>query len=207
MVTCTDDDSTQKFFSGCPALETICFDECDWTNLSRVCLRTPKLWKLEITECLRNCHGELYDCEVMIFAPSLHYFDYNGDFLNDYCVYDSPPLNEAKIHSRRTKRFEHPRIVFDRLYKLLNGISNVKQLILSNDTVQGLNHAADLLPYMPCFRNLSTLSFTFSNHVSEVDCEALMKIFPCFSSHENLCYKMVNLHIFSIAFDFVPRTY
>ncbi|XP_038691302.1 F-box/FBD/LRR-repeat protein At5g56420-like [Tripterygium wilfordii] len=47
-ITFTNDVSTQRFFSGCPALETICFDKCNWTNLCSVGLRAPKLWKLEI---------------------------------------------------------------------------------------------------------------------------------------------------------------
>ncbi|XP_038688810.1 putative F-box/LRR-repeat protein At4g15060 [Tripterygium wilfordii] len=110
----TDDVSTQQFFSGCPVLETICFDESVWTNLCSVGLRAPKLWKLEIIEDQNErCDPEPEPsdgCEVVIFAPSLRYFDYDGEFLNDYCIYDSPTLNEAKIHLREVG-IELPSIV------------------------------------------------------------------------------------------------
>ncbi|XP_038688809.1 putative FBD-associated F-box protein At5g56700 [Tripterygium wilfordii] len=181
-ITFTDDVSTQQFFSGCPALETVCFYKCKWTNLCSVVICAPKLWSLEVIGD-KGANFEASDgCELMIFAPSLHYFDYDGEFLNDYCIYDSPTLNEAKIHSRKAWN-ERPRTVFYRLYKLLKGISNVKQLSLSSDTVE-------VFAFLSCCNKNSFhhLSGKSEDHRT-IDCEALMKMLQCSPRLENLCFK------------------
>jgi len=69
----------------------------------------------------------------MIFAVSLIEFDYTGELFSDYCLYKSFSLEKAKIYTfPDNTSVQNSR----RMYRLLIGLSNVKELRLSSEVVE-----------------------------------------------------------------------
>ncbi|PQQ09830.1 hypothetical protein Pyn_27697 [Prunus yedoensis var. nudiflora] len=152
------DDSTQQLFSGCPVMEELSIEDCKWMNLKFVSICAPKLLRLTITELNPQLSRGSDGCQIMIFGVSLTYFYYRGKLLNEYCFYDSSSPNEAEIHLSYnfTKKL---RPTAYRSYKLLRGLSSVKELVFSDsNAIEGIGLSSDrveddglLEPLPPCF--------------------------------------------------------
>ncbi|XP_024156089.1 F-box/LRR-repeat protein At3g26922 [Rosa chinensis] len=150
----SDDYSAQQLFSGCSVLEEIFLYGCNWANLNFVSISAPKLLRFTIDEgdsqILRGSDG----CQIMVLGVRLAYFSYTGEFLDDYCFYNSS-ANEALISLNSIKRVQH---VSYRLNKLLNGLSSVKHLTICDTSFEVVQtNASEHL--MPSFNNLTTLIF------------------------------------------------
>ncbi|XP_062016400.1 F-box/LRR-repeat protein At3g26922-like isoform X2 [Rosa rugosa] len=150
----SDDYSAQQLFSGCSVLEEIFLYGCNWANLNFVSISAPKLLRFTIDEgdsqILRGSDG----CQIMVLGVRLAYFSYTGEFLDDYCFYNSS-ANEALISLNSIKRVQH---VSYRLYKLLNGLSSVKHLTICDTSFEVVQtNASEHL--VPSFNNLTTLIF------------------------------------------------
>ena len=131
-VTFSDDYSTQKLFSGLPALEEMFLYNCIWVNLTAVSISSPKLHCLVIIDDEQNSNDE-DGCQVMIFGPGLKTFTYCGPLCNDYCLYNSCSLERVVINCDPGKT---ARQVAYRMYRLLSGLSTVKKLELSSGAVE-----------------------------------------------------------------------
>ncbi|XP_023898990.2 F-box/LRR-repeat protein At3g59200 isoform X2 [Quercus suber] len=181
-VTFSDDYSTQKLFSGLPALEEMFLEGCNWVNLTAVSISSPKLHCLVIIDDEQNSNDE-DGCQVMIFGPGLKTFTYHGPLCNDYCLYNSCSLERVVIDVCDPGKTA--RQVAYRMYRLLSGLSTVKKLQLSSGAVEVLNSAAELLPHVPMFNNVMHLEF--DDGPTYLDRVALSKIlgkFPCLNTLE-----------------------
>ncbi|KAF5728597.1 F-box/LRR-repeat protein [Tripterygium wilfordii] len=153
--------------------------QCNWVNVKIVSICAPNLRSLSIIDETFVPHwNESDSCQIMIFGNFLKLFKYHGDFLNDYCFYDSSSLDE--VHVEVDYVGERSRIVAYRSYKLLRGISDVNKLVLSDVAIEVLDHAMEVLVRLPLFNNLSYL--TMDTEAVYLDCKALLKMLqnsPC----------------------------
>jgi hypothetical protein len=132
-VTFSDEYLTGQFFSGMPVLENLCLYNCSWGGLKVVRFSAPKLHSLSIKEFEMQDSSYGDGCQVMIFAVSLIEFDYTGELFSDYCLYKSFSLEKAKIYTfPDNTSVQNSR----RMYRLLIGLSNVKELRLSSEVVE-----------------------------------------------------------------------
>uniref|UniRef100_A0A7N2KQ99 FBD domain-containing protein n=1 Tax=Quercus lobata TaxID=97700 RepID=A0A7N2KQ99_QUELO len=171
-VSFSDEHSTQKLFSGFPVLEELCLDDCRWMNLKVVSICAPKLSSLMIQDPYKKRWSDSDNCQVTILGVSLESFYYTGEFFNEYSLHKLALLVEAYINvcGSRTR----PRLVANRMYTLLIGFSNAKEIMLTSFAVEALRYAAELLPHMPMFNNLLDLDFIDGS--INLDSIALLKI-------------------------------
>uniref|UniRef100_A0A5B6Z4A4 F-box domain-containing protein n=1 Tax=Davidia involucrata TaxID=16924 RepID=A0A5B6Z4A4_DAVIN len=176
----SDDYSTQQLFSGCPVLEKLNIDKCNWSDLKAVTISAPRLCSLKICE-MDNQSGS-NRCQVTIFGTSLKFFSYSGEFMNDFCLYSSSSLVDACIYTEA----EEPREVAYHVNKLIRELSGVKKLTLSSVAVEALSCAEELFAHLPMFNTLTHLELvsvgTFLN------CEGLLKILQNSSRLESLIF-------------------
>nr|XP_023898993.1 F-box/LRR-repeat protein At1g52650-like [Quercus suber] len=139
-----------------PFLENLCLDECHWMNQTVVSISVPKLSCLNIHETERKRLTDLDGFQVTILGVSLIGFYYMGEFFNEYSLCNSSLLEEASIYACGFKK--RPRkVVANRIYKLLKGFSNAKEIMISSYAVEALKYAAEFPRHMPMFNNLLNL--------------------------------------------------
>ena len=133
-VSFSDEHSTQKLFSGFPVLEELCLDDCRWMNLKVVSICAPKLSSLMIQDPYKKRWSDSDNCQVTILGVSLESFYYTGEFFNEYSLHKLALLVEAYINvcGSRTR----PRLVANRMYTLLIGFSNAKEIMLTSFPVE-----------------------------------------------------------------------
>ncbi|KAK7858098.1 f-box/fbd/lrr-repeat protein [Quercus suber] len=148
--------STPPRIAGFPVLENLCLDECHWMNQTVVSISVPKLSCLNIHETERKRLTDLDGFQVTILGVSLIGFYYMGEFFNEYSLCNSSLLEEASIYACGFKK--RPRkVVANRIYKLLKGFSNAKEIMISSYAVEALKYAAEFPRHMPMFNNLLNL--------------------------------------------------
>ncbi|XP_030930816.1 F-box/LRR-repeat protein At4g14103-like [Quercus lobata] len=175
-VTFSDDYTTQKLFSGLPVLEEMFLEYCIWVNLTAVSISSPKLHRLRIIDDEQNSDDE-DGCQVMIFGPGLKTFTYCGPICNDYCLYNSCSLERVVINACDPGKTA--RQVAYRMYRLLSGLSTIKKLKLSSGAVEVLNSAAELLPHVPMFNNVTHLEFDDGpTYLDRVALSTILEKFP-----------------------------
>lgn len=128
-----DDNSVEKLLS-CPSLEKLSLDRCDW-NLEVLQISAPNLLYLSIVEDVLS--SGIRNSQVRIHGAFIKSFDYFGEFYYDYIILSSPSLDEASIqvchHDEIEENFRQGGSC---LCKLLKALSNVKQLFLSNESLE-----------------------------------------------------------------------
>ncbi|KDP20780.1 hypothetical protein JCGZ_21251 [Jatropha curcas] len=86
------------------------------------------------------------NCQVVITGANLRTFDYGGDLKNEYHLYDLSSLVDSSIVVGKISDIvedDRLREVADHTNKLLGGLSNVRDLYLSHETVKVLNSTAE----------------------------------------------------------------
>ncbi|KAL9322230.1 hypothetical protein ACSQ67_010283 [Phaseolus vulgaris] len=148
------DESLMRFFSGCPILEELCYEEVKSNNSTpfKICL--PSLKKLHL-----KCH----DQRVQIVTPSLEYLQVQETKVCDSLLCNLPTLIKAHVDIY----FDHCEKEY--VSKLFNGIHHTKFLELSTYTTEVL---ADSSFGFPEFHNLvhlklclSTIDYCFLIHL------------------------------------------
>ncbi|KAK7269985.1 hypothetical protein RIF29_22823 [Crotalaria pallida] len=183
-----DSSTTQPFFDGCPCLEELDLLNCSWLNVKHVCISSPLLQKLIISEGagddddeddlggpnVSNC------CNIVISGTNLKSFSYDGDFRNVYSLYSSSSVIDAVVKVQAHEWWNEGcyRDVGYSAFSFLKGLSNVEKLHICD----AINDTGTLLGHLPLFRNLAELSV--GDHVSpiELSCEALLTVLrnsPC----------------------------
>ncbi|KAK9267518.1 hypothetical protein L1049_009946 [Liquidambar formosana] len=120
----------------------------------------------------------------MIFGTSLKFLSYSGELINDFCLHNSSSLVEACIYL--LGRDNRPREVAYRVNKLLRGISNVNDLILSSKAVEVLDYAEELFVHLPMFNSLTSLEVDL--WLMDFNCRAFLSIFQDFPCLESLLF-------------------
>ncbi|XP_070662524.1 F-box/LRR-repeat protein At4g14096-like [Malus domestica] len=104
--------------------------------------------------------------------------NYRGNLLNEHFFYNSALPNEALIHlSYSGKKRRH---IAYRFYKLLKGLSNVEDLIISNDAFEVvLNSAPELRSQMPFFNDSTTLVLEEPIDIGQKALLTMLQYCPC----------------------------
>ena len=148
----SNDHSTQQLFSGCPLLEKLSIFDCIWKNVKDVCISSPMLQELFISDryLFEEKYGENDDkddlnadvddqkdfngCKVVIFGTSLESFSFNGELINDYCLYNSSSIVKASLEVFERVELDNHQDAH-RVFKLLSGLTSVENLKLSSGIV------------------------------------------------------------------------
>ncbi|XP_010510427.1 PREDICTED: F-box/LRR-repeat protein At2g29930-like [Camelina sativa] len=148
----------EDFISGCPVLEELSlhnegdYDPPDWSG---VVSSAPSLKRLTIFHSFPDYREVAYE-SCLFETPSLVFLDYSSFVAEKYEV-DLCSLEEARLNIRSwDDESDQDDDIFGDVTDLLSGISNVKTLHLSYDTLEVFHLCCDT---MPMFYNLHTLSF------------------------------------------------
>nr|XP_025620351.1 F-box/FBD/LRR-repeat protein At3g52680-like isoform X2 [Arachis hypogaea] len=104
----SDTYSTQRLFSGCPALEDLSLIDYNLKNVEVVCIYSPLLRRIYIRENEDDMLDEDDDddtgglnvtnsCKVLIVGTNLKSFTYHGDCMNEYFLVHSTLVIDASI--------------------------------------------------------------------------------------------------------------
>uniref|UniRef100_A0A3Q7Y139 LOW QUALITY PROTEIN: FBD-associated F-box protein At4g13985-like n=2 Tax=Cicer arietinum TaxID=3827 RepID=A0A3Q7Y139_CICAR len=130
----SDENSVQRLFSGCPVLLELTLYNCYWENIKKISVAISTLKKLII--CFNIfCVDYDHDMTVMIDAvnllslrctcnPTIEFIPVNLTSIVDACIDLGYDYLDNELYAAHCA------------IKLLSGISNVKSLKLSNDTLQ-----------------------------------------------------------------------
>ncbi|OMO65834.1 hypothetical protein CCACVL1_21375 [Corchorus capsularis] len=176
-VTFLDDNSVGKLFNGLPNLQNLALLACGWGNVVAVNISAPMLEQLTIYEYLAT-EETIPECQFMISGSRLKVFDYIGELVNDYCIFDVPLLVDVDVHLSVDihKSNEARRLAAYRAHKLVRGLTGVKNLyVLSSRSFQVLADAEELIACFPLFHKLNHLEVSWSPPVDFAS-KALLKL-------------------------------
>ncbi|XP_020966856.1 FBD-associated F-box protein At5g22730-like isoform X3 [Arachis ipaensis] len=170
----SDTYSTQRLFSGCPALEDLSLIDCNLKNVEVFCIYSPLLRRIYIRENEDDMLDEDDDddtgglnvtnsCKVLIVGTNLKSFAYHGDCMNEYFLVHSTLVIDASIQVQVP-----PECYWDRdntweidsgnfTFRLLKMLPNVEKLSMSETSIMALSRTTSLLGQLPLFCNLAEL--------------------------------------------------
>ncbi|CAK9146825.1 unnamed protein product [Ilex paraguariensis] len=141
-------------------------------NLGVVSISAPRLQSLHISCLDTDDWDNLTSCQVMIFGPSIKYFSYNGQLVDEYCLCSCSILVEASVIC--IDLIHREREVVYRINKLLREFSNIKCLSLTGQAIEVLKWAEELFVHLPVFHNLTKLEVVPGS--LELNCRGLHHI-------------------------------
>ncbi|XP_031250341.1 F-box/LRR-repeat protein At4g14096-like [Pistacia vera] len=148
------DESTERFFSGCPVLQDLFLDNCSWQHNKRITLSIPTLRTLTIFYC-PSFPEKLLDCVITICAQNLMSFECTSYLIFELVLCNLSSLADACIDvtvlSYEWQEFPQ------RAIKLLGGIHHVKSLTLWSNTLECLLLEQNPAAFLPTFHNLTHL--------------------------------------------------
>ncbi|CAL9234886.1 unnamed protein product [Arabidopsis halleri] len=155
----------QDFISGCPVLEELFLHYDNETRCPawKGLVSSPSIKRLNIYHNLPGLHIRLGCFQT----PSLVYLDYSNYVVGKYAV-DLGSLEEARLNIRlidenEGESDEEEDEIFGDVTDLVKGISNVKTLHLSSNSLEVFHFCCKS---MPVFHNLVTLSFESDKEIS-----------------------------------------
>ncbi|XP_058212687.1 putative FBD-associated F-box protein At5g56390 [Rhododendron vialii] len=154
-VTFSDDNSTQHLFSSCPVLQELALLNCGWENLKTITICIPSLKSLTIDNNYEFLWPEdVLSCVTKIYAANLIHLDCFCCLIVDFRLYDLSLLVEASIclYEDLPEQDVTPRVL-----GLLTGISNIKKLTVTSQTLEYLTPVANLLDRLLVFYNMTHL--------------------------------------------------
>ncbi|KAI8558066.1 hypothetical protein RHMOL_Rhmol04G0059600 [Rhododendron molle] len=154
-VTFSDDNSTQHLFSSCPMLQELALLNCGWENLMTITICIPSLKSLTLDNNYEFLWPEdVLSCVTKIYAANLIHLDCFCCLIVDFRLYDLSLLVEASIclYEDLPEQDVTPRVL-----RLLTGISNIKKLTVTSQTLEYLTPVANLLDRLPVFYNMTHL--------------------------------------------------
>ncbi|XP_057429637.1 F-box/LRR-repeat protein At3g26922-like [Lotus japonicus] len=169
--------STQQLFSRCPSLEELTLTDCDWTNVTQICIIFPLLQKLIIREW--NDDVDVEDdandvdapnkCNIFILGANLKTFSYDGDLINNYFLFNTTLVNDAtvEVHTWNAGYF---------VCKFLIFVSNVEKLSLIDSAIEALSHTYYFMEHLPLFHKLVELHMGASELPINLASEGCMTI-------------------------------
>ncbi|XVF79462.1 hypothetical protein PTKIN_Ptkin14bG0224900 [Pterospermum kingtungense] len=92
-------------------------------------------------------------------ASRLKFFHCQGEFIYEYCISEAPSLVSALIGMYFLDDGAKRQAAY-RAHKLLEGLSNVKDLHVSCLNLEVLSVTEELFPRLPVFHNLNQLEFS-----------------------------------------------
>ncbi|XP_004505455.1 F-box/LRR-repeat protein At3g26922-like [Cicer arietinum] len=155
-VTFADEKSAQRLFSVCPVLQELTLYNCYWKNIKLISITNSTLRKLTIDFDAKCLGYHFDDCTVKIDAvnllslkctcnPTIEFIPVNLTSIVDAWIYLGCHNPEGELYAANCA------------IKLLSGLSSVKSLKLSQDTLECLYHAKATIHHLPSFDNLTHL--------------------------------------------------
>ncbi|KAI3919021.1 hypothetical protein MKW92_025025 [Papaver armeniacum] len=175
----------EKLFSNCPVLEDFRMERCTWFGIPNFCISTPALkhFKIDNWDSKWLPRGEddgLRGCTLKVHAPNLETLYYNGSIAKEYVLTTFPLLVRAAVQfhfkpyvATRKQRISHGAAIS----QFLRALANIKRLSVSDDTLQALSFADDLLQRLPTFHNTMEL-IMFEEVTAHKALVALLKATP-----------------------------
>ncbi|XP_054778103.1 F-box/FBD/LRR-repeat protein At3g52680-like [Prosopis cineraria] len=151
--------STRELFSGCPVLEVLNLERCDWRNVKAVTVVSPKLQYFTMIEDEEGIANNFNGYQLVIVGDSLKYFRYEGEFLFDFNIMNSELLEMVHINIYSAKNSPQP--VIYHFLSLLRYITEVPDLKLFS--ALGLLDMPKLLIHMPTVVGAGGLSKMLQN--------------------------------------------
>ncbi|XP_026451669.1 F-box/LRR-repeat protein At3g59250-like [Papaver somniferum] len=167
-----------------PLLEKLILSIFSWSNWNRNTLNisAPAL-KCLVLDGSKNYIG-MRNGAVKIHAPNLMHFSYTGLIARDYTVPSFSSLEDAEICFKRSYYLEKKDAqIGHAASKLVGGISNVRSLTISGETLEALSFAYDDFPR---FQNLIHLRVT--SEFKTIGDKELLKFFQHAPSLESLVF-------------------
>ncbi|KAI3957578.1 hypothetical protein MKW92_027742, partial [Papaver armeniacum] len=189
----SDENWNENHFPNSPGLEEIIIEHCSWLDMSYFCISasTLKLFYIANWDDKWLPRGEddgLGDCTLKVDAPNLETFHYNGSIAKEYVMTTFSSLVKADVEFRfkpyvatKEQRIVHGAAIS----QFLRAIANVEILSVSDDTLQALSFADDLLENLPTFHNAEKLTM-----LEEVtDDKALVALLKATPNLESLVFE------------------
>ncbi|XP_071730214.1 F-box/LRR-repeat protein At4g14103-like [Rutidosis leptorrhynchoides] len=185
LITFPDDETTQKLFMGCRVLEELVILDCDWVNLKSITISSSTLKRFTIDDLpYFGPPDGPGGCKIEIYASNLVNMNYAGYPSNEIVLCDVSSLVNAYIsvpvpHTRKIEVATH-------VINLLNGLSKVVSLWVSDHTIESLVFAGNLFVHLPVFKNLTYLELIME--IGNPTFKALMKLLSRCPNLQYLCF-------------------
>ncbi|KAK2394955.1 F-box/LRR-repeat protein [Trifolium repens] len=156
-VTFANEKSVQQLFSGCPVLQELNLHNCYWENIEEISVAISTLRKLTI--CFDDlCVNYDHDMTVRIDAVNLLSLSCTCLAAIAFIPVNLTSIVDAHVDLQNESSLVDGLYVVHCIFELLSGLSNVKSLNITNDTLENLIHdTEDYLNLLPTFHNLTHL--------------------------------------------------
>ncbi|KAF9589596.1 hypothetical protein IFM89_025879 [Coptis chinensis] len=167
---CSDEGILEVTFT-CPKLEECNILECQWVKIKTVIVSASSLKALTISDY----EDDVDDYEIKVYAKGLISLDLETKLSRELSLYNPSSVVVASIDI-----FEAD--INDRSSKLLRGICNVKDLLLTDTSIMALSRA-NLLHTFSDLKHLRVCLYT-----DEFAGEYLRELLCCLPNLETLCF-------------------
>ncbi|PSS31861.1 F-box/FBD/LRR-repeat protein [Actinidia chinensis var. chinensis] len=147
-------ESVEKILSGCPVLEELMIRKCRWDygHTLRICGLALKNLILDWPSMVKGDH----ECGTVIDAPILEYLDVRDYISENFVIKNLCSLVKANLDvAQKFDQFVPVGVYGNCIIQFLKGVSAVKSLSLSHDTMGAIRYAYDY--NFPTFHNLTML--------------------------------------------------
>ncbi|KAF9589581.1 hypothetical protein IFM89_025864 [Coptis chinensis] len=125
------DQAIQHVSLSCPILEEVVFLNCRWLKMKVINISAPVLKRLVIVDILER-KDSFHDCEIKVYAESLVSLELDCNMAYELSLYNLFSLFNASIDICSTRK------IGQRVDKLLKAICDVKDLRLSDDSIENV---------------------------------------------------------------------
>ncbi|KAK2448678.1 F-box/RNI superfamily protein [Trifolium repens] len=182
-VTFANEQSVQQLFSGCPVLQELNLHNCYWENIELISVAISTLRKLIIyfdVICVEYDHN----MTMKIDAVNLLSLSCTCLAAIEFLPVNLTSIVDAYVDLQGQYPFGHELYVAHCIFELLSGLSSVKSLNITNETLECLlHHTEGYLNPLPTFHNLTHLyvynytdEFTEETDEFKTTCEVLPDI-------------------------------
>ncbi|KAK2448672.1 F-box/RNI superfamily protein [Trifolium repens] len=165
-VTFANEKSVQQLFSGCPILQELNLHNCYWENIEEISVAISTLMKLGI-HFDPHCVDYRHDMTVKIDAVNLLSLSCTCPAAIEFIPVNLTSVVDAYVDLENESILGNGLYVVHCIFELLSGLSNIKSLNISNDTLECLiPRTEDYLNLLPTFHNLTHLYVHVTNELT-----------------------------------------
>ncbi|GAU51146.1 hypothetical protein TSUD_411930 [Trifolium subterraneum] len=155
-VTFANEESVQQLFSGCPVLQELTLYNCCWENIEQINVAISTLRTLIIYFDVLCVDYDHY-MTVMIDAANLLSLSCTCHAAIEFNAVDLTSIVDAYVDLENQYPPGHGLYVAYCIFELLSGLSSVKSLDITNETLECLFFHKEDLDLLPTFHNLTHL--------------------------------------------------
>uniref|UniRef100_A0A803LYG2 FBD domain-containing protein n=2 Tax=Chenopodium quinoa TaxID=63459 RepID=A0A803LYG2_CHEQI len=160
---CLDDHGLNGILFGCPLLEELVINGCDW-NGGDLYFANPLLRRLTLESGMTGPLDQLNSSMVYLNLPSLVYFNYSDGLAEQYDFRNLSNIIEARIEiCFNDDEFDDQQDLCDTILDLITGVNRCQSLNLSRQCLEALT-SGDF--ELPIFCNLTCLDLALGHDVS-----------------------------------------